>query len=324
MEDTFTDVFDSEGFGFNIVFVDDDAFQRKLVINGLNKVVNKKNSEKEPEEQKLKLNFKTAINCGYAIKLVKQLIKDNERIDLILMDNDFNRAQIDCDKKHEFKDDDEYIYEICCDNDKKNNGNNTTRQLRNIGYMGPIYSISSQVDDDEWVNKFIEEYKGTGAVGKEEVGTEAVGKGTVGTEAVGKGAVGTEAVGTEAVGKGKRGRNATLILELIERLIKTSTPIKQKATISPNILDIPLSTISPNILDIPLSTISTQQKAIKKKTGILSGRISMSGLIPNKFQIVPKKGGKKTKKRLKNKNKTKKRLKNGGKKLAVEFHGMSR
>ena len=297
MEDTFTDVFDSEGFGFNIVFVDDDAFQRKLVINGLNKVVNKKNSEKEPEEQKLKLNFKTAINCGYAIKLVKQLIKDNERIDLISMDNDFNRAQIDCDKKHEFKDDDEYIYEICCDNDKKNNGNNTTRQLRNIGYMGPIYSISSQVDDDEWVNKFIEEYKGTGAVGKEEVGTEAVGKGTVGTEAVGKGAV-----GTEAVGKGKRGRNATLILELIERLIKTSTPIKQKAT------------ISPNILDIPLSTISTQQKAIKKKTGILSGRISMSGLIPNKFQIVPKKGGKKTKKRLKNKNKTKKRLKNGGKK----------
>ena len=253
MSDNFNESFDGEGF--NIVFVDDNKLQRKMFIKGL------KNRQEE-KEFKFKLNFKTAVNCGYAIKLVKKLMEDNERIDLILMDNDFDQALIDCEKKEEFKDD-ESIYKLCCNNNgdnNGNNGNNTTQQLFEIiGYRGPIYSISSNVDKLEWVNNFKDKYKGTGAVG----------------------------------------RNTTNVLQMIKGLIKTP--------IQPYIPKTSLATTPPNILDTSLAT-PINQKATKMVADIISE------IIRKKSRIVPENGGKKTKKRLKNKNKTNKRLKNGGKK----------
>ena len=268
MGDKFDDDFDGEGF--NIVFVDDNKLQRKMFIKGL------KNRQEE-KEFKFKLNFKTAVNCGYAIKLVKQLMEDNERIDLILMDNDFDQALIDCEKKEEFKDD-ESIYKLCCNNNgdnNGNNGNNTTQQLFEIiGYRGPIYSISSNVDKLEWVNNFKDKYKGTGAVG----------------------------------------RNTTNVLQMIKGLIKTPIQPYIPKTSLATILDTSLATTPPNILDTSLATpikqkatTSIKQKATQMMDGIISEIIF-------KKKIVPENGGKKTKKRLKNKNKTKKRLKNGGKK----------
>ena len=278
MKDTFDDSFVGEGF--NIVFVDDEKSKRRMVINSL---------IKRQHEFQLKLNFKTAFNCGYAIKLVQQLIKDNNKIDLILMDNDFGQAPIDCSKQ---KQDDDYIYKLCCNNnggDNGNNGINTTTTLREIvGYMGPIYSISSQADKSEWVKTFI------------------------------------DSGGTDAIGRGKD--TTKLILQLIDSLIKTPIqpyiPKTSLATIQPNILDTSLATTPPNILDTSLATpikqkatTPIQQKAttpIKQKaTQMISNIISE---IIFKKKIVPENGGKKTKKRLKNKNKTNKRLKNGGKK----------
>ena len=242
MGDKFNDDFDGEK-GFNIVFVDDNAMQRKMVINGLKRVVNKKNETKEPEEQ-LKLNFKTAVNCGYAIKLVKQLKKENKRIDLILMDNDFDIEPVDCTKKND-EYNDEYIYEICCDNDKNNNGNNTTKNIREkVGYMGAIYSISSNADKSEWVDNFITDCSGTGAVGRDSSG----------------------------------------ILHIIDGLIKEPIPSWSDTSFA-------------TIPDTPI-----KQKATQMMSDIISK------IIHKKSRIIPENGGKKTKKRLKNKNKTNKRF----------------
>lgn len=138
------DNFTNESNNFNIIIVDDEDIKRKILIKTLKNIKVSKN-----------IKIQTVTNCKEAVELVSKYIKHRVKIDLILIDEELYKSPVKCDG--------EKCLCLCCN--EKNNGLNATKIIRNLGYNGNIFSISSHTDDIFYIFNFFS-HKGTGLIGR--------------------------------------------------------------------------------------------------------------------------------------------------------------